>query len=192
MRLRSLTPAGSRSAALLPSQLTSAELRRLRDAARLARGYVAKIAGDPMFQHALGHDGTQGSNEWAVAGSHTVNGHPLLANDPHLALGWPSTFYPIGLKAPGMDVEGEGFAGVPGVIIGHNRWISWGATVNPMDVTDTYHGEGGCRPVLSQRPVHCLRRHAESTSYRFRRPSAITSTASSSPLPRQMGCHQRR
>jgi penicillin amidase len=72
-----------------------------------------------------------------VASSRTVNGHPLLANDPHLSLGELSTFYPIGLKAPGMDVEGEGFAGVPGVIIGHNRWISWGATTNPMDVTDT-------------------------------------------------------
>ena len=129
---------GGPAAAGLASGLTSAGLRQLPEAARLARGYLAKIAGDPMFRQALGRDGTQGSNEWAVAGSHTVNGHPLLANDPHLSLGEPSTFYPIGLKAPGVDVEGEGFAGVPGVIIGHNRWISWGATTNPMDVTDTY------------------------------------------------------
>jgi penicillin G amidase len=128
----SLTSAG------LPSRLTSADLRQLSEAAPLARRYLTKIAGDPLFGQALGRDGTQGSNEWAVAGSRTVNGHPLLANDPHLSLGEPSTFYPIGLKSPGMDVEGEGFAGVPGVIIGHNRWISWGATTNPMDVTDTY------------------------------------------------------
>jgi penicillin amidase len=67
-----------------------------------------------------------------------VDGHPIVANDPHLSLGEPSTFYPIGLRAPGMDVEGEGFAGAPGVIIGHNRFIVWGATTNPMDVTDTY------------------------------------------------------
>jgi penicillin amidase len=37
-----------------------------------------------------------------------------------------------------LDVAGEGFAGIPGVIIGHNRDIAWGATTNPMDVTDTY------------------------------------------------------
>ncbi len=79
-----------------------------------------------------------GSNEWAVSGTHTADGRPLIANDPHLSLGEPSTFYPIGLQAPGMDVEGEGFAGTLGVIIGHNKWISWGATTNPMDVTDTY------------------------------------------------------
>ncbi len=129
---------GGHSATVLPPRLTSTDLRRLPEATHLARGYLAKIARDPLFQRALGRDATQGSNEWAVAGSHTAGGHPLLANDPHLSLGEPSTFYPIGLKAPGMDVEGEGFAGTPGVIIGHNRWISWGATTNPMDVTDTY------------------------------------------------------
>jgi penicillin amidase len=129
---------GGQPAAALPSRLTPADLQQLTAAAPLARRYLAKIAGDPLFQNALGRDGTQGSNEWAVSGSRTVSGHPLLANDPHLSLSEPSTFYPIGLKAQGMDVEGEGFAGVPGVIIGHNRWISWGATVNPMDVTDTY------------------------------------------------------
>ena len=130
--------AGGPAAATLPSRLTSPDLRQLSQAARLARGYLAKIAGDPLFSQALSGYGTQGSNEWAVAGSHTVNGQPLLASDPHLALGEPSTLYPIGLKSPEMDVEGEGFAGVPGVALGHNRWISWGATFNPMDVTDTF------------------------------------------------------
>jgi penicillin amidase len=132
-------PAAARGpAAGLPPRLTAPDLRQLSQAARLARGYLAKIAGDPLFAQALSGDGAQGSNEWAVAGNRTVNGQPLLASDPHLALGEPSTLYPIGLTAPGMDVEGEGFAGVPGVILGHNRWISWGATFNPMDVTDTF------------------------------------------------------
>ena len=130
--------AGGPAAPGLPSRLTTPDLRQLSQAARLARGYLAKIAGDPLFGQALSGNVAQGSNEWAVAGSRTVNGQPLLASDPHLALGEPSTLYPIGLKSPEMDVEGEGFAGVPGVILGHNRWISWGATFNPMDVTDTF------------------------------------------------------
>ena len=36
---------------------------------------------------------------------------------------------------------GSGFAGVPSVILGHNRHIAWGATTNPMDVTDSYTEE---------------------------------------------------
>jgi penicillin amidase len=155
---------GGQPAAALPSRLTPADLRELSAAAPLARRYLAKIAGDPLFQQALGRGGTQGSNEWAVSGNLTVDGHPLLANDPHLSLGEPSTFYPIGLKAPGMTVEGEGFAGAPGVIIGHNRWISWGATVNPMDVTDTYlekvvpdpSSPSGLSTVFKGQPEHVI------------------------------------
>lgn len=155
---------GAQPAARLPSRLSAADLRLLSAAAPLARRYLAGIAGDPMFGQALSRDGSQGSNEWAVAGSHTVNGHPLLANDPHLSLGEPSTFYPIGLMAPGMDVEGEGFAGVPGVIIGHNRWITWGATTNPMDVTDTYlekvvtdpSSPSGLSTIFQGRPEHVI------------------------------------
>ncbi len=137
-RAAAATPAATASLASPGGGLTGADLARLPEAARLARGYLTKIAGDPMFEHALGRDAAQGSNEWAVSAALTVDGHPLIANDPHLALGAPSTFYPIGLRAPGMDVEGEGFAGTPGIILGHNKWISWGATTNPMDVTDTY------------------------------------------------------
>jgi penicillin amidase len=62
----------------------------------------------------------------------------MIANDPHLGLDTPSTFYPVHLRAGSMDVYGEGFAGIPGVILGHNQFIAWGATTNPMDVTDTY------------------------------------------------------
>jgi penicillin amidase len=63
-----------------------------------------------------------------------------VANDPHLALNTPSTFYQLHLrsKSAGIDVIGSSFAGVPMVVIGQNRRIAWGATVNPLDVTDTY------------------------------------------------------
>jgi penicillin G amidase len=67
-----------------------------------------------------------------VAGRNTVDGRPLVANDPHLALDQPSTFYPMQLRSGRTDVIGSGFAGVPGVIVGHNRFISWGATTNPV------------------------------------------------------------
>jgi penicillin amidase len=119
-------------------RLSASDVARLGESARLGKAYAAKIAGNPLFTQSERANGIQGSNEWAVAGRNTVDGHPIVANDPHLSLGEPSTFYPIGLRAPGMDVEGEGFAGAPGVIIGHNRFIVWGATTNPMDVTDTY------------------------------------------------------
>lgn len=107
--------------------------------AALARQYLEKVRDLPDFQRWLDRDNRPGSNQWAISERHTVSGAPLVANDPHLALGMPSTFYPVHLRAGALDVMGSGFAGVPFVIVGQNRHIAWGATVNPLDTTDVFH-----------------------------------------------------
>ena len=85
-----------------------------------------------------------GSNSWAVSGDRTATGKPLLANDPHLAAQMPAIWYEVGLHCieqgdacPYM-VRGFSFAGVPGVIIGHNENIAWGFTNVGPDVQDLY------------------------------------------------------
>ncbi|MGW0912358.1 penicillin acylase family protein [Streptomyces sp. NPDC002784] len=85
-----------------------------------------------------------GSNSWVVSGNHTITGKPLLANDPHLSASLPSVWYQMGLHCRSVsskcqyDVTGYTFAGLPGVIIGHNQNISWGMTNSGVDVTDLY------------------------------------------------------
>ncbi|MDX2546784.1 penicillin acylase family protein [Streptomyces sp. WI04-05B] len=85
-----------------------------------------------------------GSNSWVVAGTHTITGKPLLANDPHLSPSLPSVWYQMGLHCRSVsvkcqyDVSGYTFAGMPGVIIGHNGDIAWGMTNSGADVTDLY------------------------------------------------------
>lgn len=91
-----------------------------------------------------GADGGIGSNSWALAGSRTSTGKAMLSNDPHLALSIPSIFEQVGLhcrtvgKQCPFDVSGYSFSGMPGVIIGHNRNISWGLTTSYADVEDLY------------------------------------------------------
>jgi penicillin amidase len=69
---------------------------------------------------------------------------PFLANDPHLEEQMPSIWYEIGLhcRTVGADcpynVVGYSFAGVPGVILGHNDHIAWGFTNVGPDVLDLY------------------------------------------------------
>ncbi|QJT02279.1 penicillin acylase family protein [Streptomyces asoensis] len=85
-----------------------------------------------------------GSNSWVVAGKNTITNKPLLANDPHLSASLPSVWYQMGLHCRAVsskcqyDVSGYTFAGMPGVIIGHNQTISWGMTNSGVDVTDLY------------------------------------------------------
>ena len=107
-------------------------------AAVLARKYAQRIRELPFFKERMERDKRPGSNQWAVSGRHTVNGVPLVANDPHLALDQPSTFYPIALSTGDDDVMGSSFAGAPFVVVGQTRRIAWGATVSPLDVTDIF------------------------------------------------------
>jgi penicillin amidase len=79
-----------------------------------------------------------GSNNWAVSGSKTASGNPILCNDPHLQLTLPSIWYEIQLQAPGLNVYGVALPGVPGILIGFNENIAWGETNVGHDVTDWY------------------------------------------------------
>lgn len=80
----------------------------------------------------------QGSNNWSVAASRTTTGKPVLSNDTHLDHTLPSTWWLSQVEGGGFDVEGFTLPGVPGVIIGHNRFIAWGVTSAAEDVEDIF------------------------------------------------------
>ena len=78
-----------------------------------------------------------GSNAWALAGTRTASGKPLLAGDPHLNPERPAIWYAAHLtSADGLGVAGLTLAGVPGVIIGHNGKVAWSITMNQADDVD--------------------------------------------------------
>jgi len=79
-----------------------------------------------------------GSNNWAVHGSKTKNGKPILCNDPHLRLRLPSIWYELQIHTPETNVYGVSLPGAPGIIIGFNEAIAWGVTNVGMDVLDWY------------------------------------------------------
>ena len=76
------------------------------------------------------------SNNWVLAGGRTRNGRPILANDPHLQIEFPSVWYEMHLVATGLDVIGVTIPGVPFVALGHNARIAWGMTATGADVQD--------------------------------------------------------
>jgi len=79
-----------------------------------------------------------GSNNWAVAGSRTASGNPILCNDPHLGLGLPSIWYEVQLHGPDINCYGVSLPGAPGVVIGFNEHIAWGVTNAGRDVKDYF------------------------------------------------------
>ena len=79
-----------------------------------------------------------GSNNWAVTGALTASGRPMLAMDPHQPHSIPNTFFYVHLHAPGWDVFGASFPGVPYFMMGYTRDIAWGLTTGRIDSEDVY------------------------------------------------------
>ncbi|QGN59076.1 penicillin acylase family protein [Nostocoides sp. HKS02] len=110
----------------------------------IRQAYAATQQALDSVPKTLGRGDGIGSNSWVVAGSRTSTGKPLLANDPHLGVSIPGIWYQVGLhcrsvsSACPFDVAGYSFAGLPGVVIGHNQSIGWGFTNLSPDVSDFF------------------------------------------------------
>lgn len=85
-----------------------------------------------------------GSNNMAVAGPLSTSGAALVANDMHLGLPVPGTWYRAQLivrPAPGsgeqpLSVAGVTLPGAPTVVAGSNGRIAWGYTNSYIDTAD--------------------------------------------------------
>jgi penicillin amidase len=81
----------------------------------------------------------RGSNNWAVAGTHTADGRAWLANDMHLGIQIPNTWYRASMvigDAGGRRITGVTLAGVPVIAVGSTRRIAWGFTNSYIDWHD--------------------------------------------------------
>ena len=82
--------------------------------------------------------GVAASNNWAISGSNTRSGKPLMANDTHLPLSMPSYWNFVQIRSPKFQAAGVTIAGVPAVIAGFNGKLGWGMTMVMGDTQDLF------------------------------------------------------
>jgi penicillin amidase len=122
--------------------ITADQAAAWRDVASIDDGFL-RLAGLDTGE-GIASDHQVGSNNWVVAPSRSASGGALLANDPHLGISMPSVWFMNGLhcrkvtRACPYDVVGVSFPGVPGIVLGHNARIAWGATNVDPDVQDLF------------------------------------------------------
>lgn len=85
--------------------------------------------------------GMLGSNNWAVDGARSTNGAAIVANDMHLGLRVPNTWFRVRLvygddRGQTHDVTGVTLPGAPVVVSGSNRHVAWANTASYLDVSD--------------------------------------------------------
>ena len=113
--------------------------------------------------------GGLGSNSWAVSPARSAAGRPLLANDPHLGVQMPGSFFAVHLRGPLTHVAGATIAGIPGVIIGHTEDVAWGLTLAMVDDQDLFTvtlDDAGTRELIDGR-WQSLRTVTEDVSVRW-------------------------
>ena len=88
---------------------------------------------------ALGIAAFTGSNNWAVSGTRSETGKPILSNDMHLGLSSPGIWMQIHQVVPGkLNVTGVAVPGQPFIVAGHNERIAWGMTNLMVDDIDLF------------------------------------------------------
>lgn len=142
-----LTSIGGRNNAADASPKSLAETVPMLDpeVVAAAQARVDAISDNPVLGPLLEAKAKRGgSNWWIIAGSNTVDGKPLIANDPHLSLGLPALWNEAHIVstdpafAQPMDITGTVVVGTPNVLLGCTTFFCWGQTVNPIDMADTF------------------------------------------------------
>ena len=77
-----------------------------------------------------------GSNNWAVAARLTDAGGALVANDMHLGIRVPNTWYRAAWEWPDHKLYGVTLPGVPAMVVGSNTHVAWGFTNTYADWSD--------------------------------------------------------
>ncbi|MCP4642157.1 MAG: penicillin acylase family protein [bacterium] len=79
-----------------------------------------------------------GSQVWAVSPERSTTGNAMLFLSPMMGFSSPAKGAQVHLVAPGLNVSGICFIGVPGVVLGHNDRVAWGSTSAMVCQTDFY------------------------------------------------------
>ena len=111
---------------VVPAQLAATDWSDLNRLAALSQ-LAMQVSSAPQFR---------GSNGWAVAGTHTASGKPLLAGDPHIGFATPSIWYEAHLRSPGFELYGHHQTLTPFAMLGHNMQSGWTLTMFENDDID--------------------------------------------------------
>jgi penicillin amidase len=104
---------------------------------------VSALLGVGNWELGVADDAAVGSNNWVVSGQLTADGGALLANDMHLSVRVPNTWYRAALEwpDPGNPSEphrliGITLPGYPALVVGSNTHVAWGFTNTYADWSD--------------------------------------------------------
>lgn len=110
-------------------------------------------------------DGPRFSHAWVVGGRKTPTGSAVLISDPQTPVRFPALWQEFHVSGETFNARGIGVPGSPGLLIGWNAHVAWGATALGADQADLfrlrtaperpdqYLFDGAWRPMTVRREV---------------------------------------
>lgn len=100
--------------------------------------HLDQLARARAFREELGVPTYFGSNAWVVSPEKSASGFPMLYGGPMMGFKTPTICNEVHLVAPGINVGGMSFPGLPGIMIGFNENIAWTTTSGAGDLVDAF------------------------------------------------------
>ncbi len=119
----------------MPSQVwPSAPTSRLKGSSKVSN--IVKNTQQSKYQS----EAFPGSNNWGISGKISSTGSAIIANDMHLGIRVPNTWFRARFEYPTADrqvkVTGATLPGTPNMVVGSNGAIAWGFTNSYGDYSD--------------------------------------------------------
>ncbi|BDC48112.1 7-beta-(4-carbaxybutanamido)cephalosporanic acid acylase [Bryobacterales bacterium F-183] len=103
------------------------------------RGVIAPPPAEPQGEGIAAEPfDADGSNAFALHGSRTKSGSPILLGNPHLS--WSSLYWEAHVTVPGkINFYGSTLPGIPVLRAGFNEHLGWVNTNNAPDLVDVFY-----------------------------------------------------
>ena len=79
-----------------------------------------------------------GSYAFAVSGSRTTTGKPMLVSGPQLGYSYPNELWELEVHGAGFDARGSTVPGLPTIGIGYGKRVAWGLTTGYSKTIDSF------------------------------------------------------
>ncbi|MEC9282713.1 MAG: penicillin acylase family protein [Bdellovibrionota bacterium] len=79
-----------------------------------------------------------GSNSWVISGEKSLNGSPMVANDPHISHSNPNVWFEGSIETPNEKIHGHFLSFIPFPVLGWTPRHAWTLTMSEVDDMDLF------------------------------------------------------
>jgi penicillin amidase len=131
-------PAAAKSAMTFARQLPAVHADDFPSLPGVVERIRARLEATEAAVESIGGKVKMGSYAWAVSGTKTASGNPIVYSGPQMGFGFPAIVTEGSIRGGGLEISGMTVPGVPGIIIGRTPHHAWSMQVGHAHTEDWF------------------------------------------------------